>query len=82
MQIGAASLAAASVASRNFDALGSALGALGADPTPEGVAAESQAAIQSQFAMGILKKSLDIEAGAGAQLNRMLDQGSGVDLYA
>lgn len=56
------------------------------DITAVSAAAQSQANTQSQIAVSVLRKSLDISAQQGADLVRMMDQAGGVgqrvDLYA
>ncbi|NTW86429.1 MAG: putative motility protein [Holophagaceae bacterium] len=49
------------------------------DVSPVGAAmAQSQAQIQSGIAVGVLRKSLDIEAQQGAALIKLMDQGAGL----
>jgi len=74
------SLSAASIATMNSGALGRQIDAAGADPTPTTISAMDQGATQSSFSMGILKKTLDIQATDGAQLAQMLGQGGNVDI--
>jgi len=54
--------------------------------SPAGAVAINQAKIQNEVAVGMLKKSLDLDAKLGADLVRMLDQSAGlggrVDLLA
>jgi hypothetical protein len=54
--------------------------------SPAGAVAINQAKIQNEVAVGMLKKSLDLDAKLGADLVRMLDQSGGlggrVDLLA
>lgn len=54
--------------------------------SPAGAVAINQAKIQNEVAVGVLKKSLDVDAMLGAELVKMLDQSSGlggrVDLKA
>lgn len=56
------------------------------DISPASAIAMKQQVVQSQLAIGVLKKSLDVQAEQGAALVQMLSQGSGVggrvDLYA
>jgi Putative motility protein len=46
--------------------------------SPAGVMAQGQALIQSGIAVGVLRKSLDIEAQQGAALVKLMDQGAGL----
>jgi hypothetical protein len=54
--------------------------------SPAGAAAQAQQLLQQQVAVGVLRKSLDIEAQQGAALVKMLNQstglGQGIDQYA
>jgi len=56
------------------------------DISPAGAAAQSQQLLQQQVAVGVLKKSLDVDAQQGAALVKMLNQstglGQGIDQYA
>jgi hypothetical protein len=54
--------------------------------SPAGAVAINQAKIQNEVAVGMLKKSLDVDAKLGADLVKMLEQSGGlggrVDLLA
>jgi len=54
--------------------------------SPAGAAAQAQQLLQQQVAVGVLRKSLDMEAQQGAALVKMLNQstglGQGIDQYA
>lgn len=56
------------------------------DISPAGAAAQSQQLLQQQVAVGVLRKSLDVETQQGAALVQMLNQstglGQGIDQYA
>ena len=56
------------------------------DISPAGAAAQSQQLLQQQVAVGVLRKSLDVETQQGAALVKMLNQstglGQGIDQYA
>lgn len=56
------------------------------DITPATAVAAQQSRTQAQYAVGVLRKVLDIEAEQGAQLAKMVAQQAGVgqrvDLYA
>ncbi len=56
------------------------------DVSPAGAAAQAQQLLQQQVAVGVLRKSLDVQAQEGAALVRMLDQSAGLgrnlDQYA
>ncbi len=46
--------------------------------SPAGAIAQSQALLQSGVAVGVLRKSLDIEAQQGAALVKLMDQAAGL----
>ncbi len=48
------------------------------DVSPAGAVAQGQALLQSGVAVGVLRKSLDIEAQQGAALVKLMDQGAGL----
>ncbi len=48
------------------------------DVSPASAVAQSQALLQSGIAVGVLRKSLDIEAQQGAALVKLMDQGAGL----
>ena len=48
------------------------------DVSPAGAVVQSQALIQSAVAVGVLRKSLDIEAQQGAALVKLMDQAAGL----
>ncbi len=56
------------------------------DISPAGAAAQAQQLLQQQVAVGVLRKSLDVDAQQGAALVKMLNQstglGQGIDQYA
>lgn len=56
------------------------------DVSPAGAVAQAQQLLLQQVAVGVLRKSLDVEAQQGAALVRMLDQSAGLgrnlDQYA
>jgi hypothetical protein len=56
------------------------------DPIAASAVAQTQALVQNQIAVSMLKKTLDLSAEQGAELVKMLSQQSGVgqrvDLYA
>ena len=56
------------------------------DPIAASAVAQTQALVQNQIAVSMLKKTLDISAEQGAELVKMMSQQSGVgqrvDLYA
>ena len=56
------------------------------EPVAASVVAQTQALIQGQVAVSVLKKTLDMSAEQGAELVKMMAQNSGVggrvDLYA
>lgn len=73
------SLMATSMASLGSAGSQAALAA-GQDPTPATVSALDQANVQTDFGLGVLKRTLDLEASAGSQLAQMI--GQGVDVTA
>ena len=46
--------------------------------SPAGAIAQSQRLIQAGVAMGVLRKSLDIQAQEGAAMVKLLDQSAGL----
>ena len=46
--------------------------------SPAGAIAQSQQLLQSSIAMGVLRKSLDIQAQVGADLVKLMDQQAGL----
>ncbi|MEI7615010.1 MAG: YjfB family protein [Betaproteobacteria bacterium] len=46
--------------------------------SPAGAIAQSQQLIQAGVAMGVLRKSLDIQAQEGAAMVKLLDQSAGL----
>ncbi len=48
------------------------------DPLAASTIAQTQATIQSQVAVGMLKKTLDITAEQGAELVKMMSQQAGI----
>jgi Putative motility protein len=56
------------------------------DISPAGAVAMNQVKVQNEYAVSVLKKSLDISVEQGVALVKMLDQSSGVgqrvDLFA
>lgn len=48
------------------------------DLSTEGVIARSQANLQNQIAVSVLRKSLDLQAQQGAELAKMIDQAGGI----
>ncbi len=48
------------------------------DVSPASAVAQSQALLQSGIAVGVLRKSLDIEAQQGAALVKLMDQAAGL----
>ena len=82
MDLSAVSMGAASAVTQNFAAMGSAIQAVGQNPTPAGAAALSSAATPDTFAVGVLKQTLATQASTGAQLAQMIGGGSGIDIQA
>lgn len=81
MSLSAVSLGAAGMVTQALAAQGSAIAANGQDPTSGGVSAQGQAGVQAQFAVSVLKTSLEFQASTAAQLVQMISQGS-VDISA
>lgn len=71
---------AASMVTASLARFGAAASAAGRAPGVDTAAALSQSATASDVSIAVLKKVLDLEADAGAQVARMI--GSSVDLQA
>ncbi len=82
MDLTSTSLAAAATVSQNYAALGTAISAVGQNPSGGTVSAQSQAAALTQISVSVLKQSLSIQTDAAAQLTQMISQGSRVDIQA
>jgi hypothetical protein len=82
MDLTAISMGAASAVTQSYAAQGATALAAGQDPSAGTSTGASQASTQAQFAMDVLKKTLDLQASTGAELAQMIGSGSGVDVLA
>ncbi|MDR3669232.1 MAG: putative motility protein [Holophaga sp.] len=82
MELSAISQGAASAVTQNYASLGSSILAAAQNPASTASLAGGQAPTQAQFSVGVLKKSLDIQATDGAELAAMINPASTVDVLA
>jgi hypothetical protein len=75
------SLGAASAVTQNYAAQAASISVAGQNPAPATTGTQNQTTDLAQFSMDVLKKTVDLQASAGAQLAQLI-QGTGVDIQA